>query len=454
MPSQRNTFLYSRTALSLVIRVFGVAVMFAAMIALSRALSPDQFGLYAYAVELVALAAVFVGLGINQIAVRVVSDASHAGDAATLRRFCGVGVVFTGLSCTLVWLVLLIADSWQLLPTALDRQGVALIVGLLFAASLLRLAQEMMRGAKRIFLSQAPEQLVWPTLLLVTGVLGTVGVISISFPVIAAVHQFALLSLALVLLALFFKGFSGTERLPRRDGKGLRSDIRAWLMIGLPLAGVGALSVFLKRGDMLFLGAEVSAEQLAPYAAAVRIAGLLIFALAAANSVTEPLMREAWTQAPREAMQSLTDRSAALATLIALPAVAIILVAPDLLLGLFGPAYTEGAAALRILAIGQFAKAVIGPVGPTMIASGSQTTYLRFIFGGAAFCVIALSLLVPTYGLEGAATATALSGIVTSGAISFWIWRRLNLRTVATTAFLKLALTEIATIARKLGSKS
>ena len=94
-------------------------------------------------------------------------------------------------------------------------------------------------------------------------------------------------------------------------------------------------------------------------------------------------------------------------TAVSIPFFAVLAVIPEPLLRLFGPAYTDWATALTLLAIGQLLNTVAGPLGQVINLSGRQ--YLS-----AANNVLAVGLnlggalvLIPRYGLAGAAASTA-----------------------------------------------
>jgi O-antigen/teichoic acid export membrane protein len=221
-------------------------------------------------------------------------------------------------------------------------------------------------------------------------------------------------------------------------------DERAWLGMGLPLAISGAFSVFLKRGDLLALGTVATSAQIAPYAAAVRIAGLTIFGLSAANASTAPLMREYWSVGDRQSLQACVDRSAAIATLFSLPLVLCFLVFPRLFLGAFGPEYLAGTAPLRLLAIGQLVNAMTGPVGPVMVAAGLQRRYLAMTALSTVGMIALLALLVRSWGMVGAALGALLSVALLNLLLAWTVRHKTGLRTVVSPRAIRLVLGDIA----------
>jgi len=78
-------------------------------------------------------------------------------------------------------------------------------------------------------------------------------------------------------------------------------------------------------------------------------------------------------------------------------------------LWLFGPEFTSGYAAMFILIIGLLARALAGPLEGLLIATGQQNI-AALAMGSVVLVNISFNLLlIPRYGLVGAAGATAIA---------------------------------------------
>src|SRR5581483_2352029 len=84
----------------------------------------------------------------------------------------------------------------------------------------------------------------------------------------------------------------------------------------------------------------------------------------------------------------------------------MLIVAATPLLALFGPKYKSGATALAILAAGQLINTAAGPLGQVINLSGRP--YITLMNNGlvAAINIGVCIVLIPRYGLAGAATGT------------------------------------------------
>jgi O-antigen/teichoic acid export membrane protein len=82
------------------------------------------------------------------------------------------------------------------------------------------------------------------------------------------------------------------------------------------------------------------------------------------------------------------------------------------ILTIFGQEYIVGGIVLIILTFGQFINASVGPTGTILIMSGKQNYE---VFNSIAICIMNIILniiLIPRFGIEGAAVATASSIVI------------------------------------------
>lgn len=99
-----------------------------------------------------------------------------------------------------------------------------------------------------------------------------------------------------------------------------------------------------------------------------------------------------------------------------LPVLAIILIIPDFLLQIFGKEFIVGSQTLRIYAFGTFlGVALFGPIGYFMVMTGRQIQFQWIIIFALIANIVLSILLIPIYGIAGAATATLVATILWKG---------------------------------------
>ncbi|WP_262690029.1 flippase [Kordiimonas aestuarii] len=105
---------------------------------------------------------------------------------------------------------------------------------------------------------------------------------------------------------------------------------------------------------------------------------------------------------------------------------ACLLMEGEAILGLFGPDFINAGPALILLVIAQFIAALPGPVGRLLLVIGKERFTVYASFGQTIMNVALNWLLIPVYGVEGAAMATLASLAAMRIFYSVYIWRKLN----------------------------
>jgi O-antigen/teichoic acid export membrane protein len=100
------------------------------------------------------------------------------------------------------------------------------------------------------------------------------------------------------------------------------------------------------------------------------------------------------------------------ALIIVWPAYLMVMAFPEVMLSFFGAAYAPGVPALRLLATGALINVGSGMVGSTLLATGKTRIYLMVEILGIVASFGLSYLLIPLYGLTGAAISGLTAGAV------------------------------------------
>jgi O-antigen/teichoic acid export membrane protein len=160
----------------------------------------------------------------------------------------------------------------------------------------------------------------------------------------------------------------------------------------------------------LILGIFEPSDQVGIYRIAVQISMLAAFGLHAVNMVVTPRFAELYMQnrlAPLKHLVVAGGRVAQGFTL--LVTVGFLLVGKPCLRLIFGPVYTASYLPIVILLIGQMVNSATGSVGNLLNMTGYERETLRGTAVAAAIGIALDVLLIPVWGIRGAATATAVS---------------------------------------------
>jgi O-antigen/teichoic acid export membrane protein len=109
----------------------------------------------------------------------------------------------------------------------------------------------------------------------------------------------------------------------------------------------------------------------------------------------------------------------------ALPLLAI----PELVLSVFGSEFAASAPALRLLTLGYLAASFVSLADASLSMRGQQRPVVLCLLFGVAVSFALNLVLIPCYGMIGAAAANAISTVVWQAALFLIAYRRLGIWT-------------------------
>ncbi len=400
-PIGRVWRLLSSPALSaFAVKGANAASAFLAAVLLARLSGAEVVGNYALATATATLVGIGAVAGLDQVLVRAVAGDLKVGLSGRARgtfdRVVGaVGRNSVGLVLLFLGLVLAGAVAE---PLGGDRMAFLAAVPGVAAAAFFRLGLGAVRAAGRPLAAQAVEAL--PSLLLLL--------------VLAGLWLARNPPTAPIAVLLFYGGWAvaalAAFTVVNHDRRAWAAaepvDLRPLQIAGLPLMAAGMLQAFGDWFALAAVGREVGAAEAGAFRIVAQI--MLLFGMLVAVS-------EGWIAARVASDLRVGDAAAAWrrhrrATMttaaMASPVLAVTILAPGWILGtLFGPEFTVAATALVIMAFGQLANVSFGPNGTMLTMSGHGQRVLIITAATTAMLVILAFLLLPRFGLEGAAGA-------------------------------------------------
>ncbi|MGI0132384.1 MAG: oligosaccharide flippase family protein [Thermoplasmata archaeon] len=197
----------------------------------------------------------------------------------------------------------------------------------------------------------------------------------------------------------------------------------------LALWGVSSLAYITAFADTLVLGIYWPATTVGFYSAAMSLARLVLLAGATVTYIYLPVATRLEQRGANAEMRSIYVTATRWMLLLTMPFFLLFVFAPELTIeSVFGSGYGPGGAALAILALSAFVSSAVGPVNATL----TGLAYARIQLATAAVSAIvnvALSfLLIPRWGLLGAAAAWGIARALypTLGLLAIYSERRLH----------------------------
>ncbi len=205
-----------------------------------------------------------------------------------------------------------------------------------------------------------------------------------------------------------------------------------WFRSVLPLLLFAGMYMVNGQADILLLGMIKGARDAGIYQVATRASGLIGFFLLAAIPALAPEISSLYAARRMDRLQQVITRAVRLTLLASLPVgLAFIIFGRWLLAHVFGSDFAQGRNALAILSVGQLANVAMGSAAYMLLMMGLEIDTAKGMAAGAVANIMLNAALIPRWGLEGAAFASATSMILWNVWLSVLAYKRLGVHSTA-----------------------
>lgn len=388
---------------------------------LARGLGESAYGLYAWSNMAVELLSVITLLGMDVAVTREASLAVASHDTRRLELAVSQGLRVVLASGALVAGGLFFAAPWVAhwthKPDVVGPLRALIAVPIAYhAATMFLLATNARLVMQYDFWTRGLFQ---PLALLAATALA----FKLGAGLVGACVAVALGMSLTALLSGFFYSREFSLRTTLRDALAAPVD-RALVSVGLPLVAMNLVAALRGRIDAMWLLRYGSEADVGAYNVCILYAVALFQIRGAFYPVVAARLPALLANGDRVALNDFLQRQVRWVALLATPLYVLFAGLGDGLLAVFGRGFTHGRAALALIATGQFVSALSLPVYALPLGGNARYSIL------AACAAIALQLvvprlLVPVWGLSGAAFSFALALIVAE-AIALVFARRIT----------------------------
>jgi O-antigen/teichoic acid export membrane protein len=202
---------------------------------------------------------------------------------------------------------------------------------------------------------------------------------------------------------------------------------RQWLKVSLPLLLIDGMQILLKRTDIIMIGAILGSNDAGIYSAASQISNFVVFALLAINATLAPMISELYHTGRGRELQRIIMLASRVIFVFTLVVSIILAVSGEFMLSLFGQDFTIAFVPLLILLTGQVVNSLAGSVGLIMTMTSHQNPAGAIIVVSTAANITLNALLIPLFGLAGAAISTAFTMALWNIAMLTFVRRKIGI---------------------------
>jgi O-antigen/teichoic acid export membrane protein len=402
--------------------VLGGGLGFVYGVVMARLLDQGDFGLLILAVNLLIAGAAVTIAGADYAAIRHIAAARTAGAkrgamVAPLRL-----VMILNLCVAIV--VAVFAE-----PISRDLLGQPDFTKVLRAAALTLpltvLAQ--MFSACLSGLEHARGELVRKVVEQGGRILLGVLVIAVGFGVVGATLSMAAAAAA----AAVAVGYTLWRSLPRGGVTDRTSGARVVFAFAWPQAVANVATQLWVVAALVILTRSTNARTVALFGAAFAISQLPLLVYNAFTYRFSPAIARLWDRGEKGALDELLKSVTRWVAMFAVPLYAVAIALPGPLLQIYGPNYRSAATALTLMTIATLLNALAGPVERALIMTGLVRLEMATNVVATILVVGVALVLIPSYGLVGAAISVLLYTVVRNIAKTYLLYSKVRMTTLS-----------------------
>lgn len=378
---------------------------------LTRSLSVFDYGLFYLIFAFVSLLALFRDLGINAALTKFIPEFIVKKQFGKVKSSMAFAILFQMLFALPITLVLFFFSD-QIAIAIAGTASASIIVKILGIWFLAIAFFHVLRSSYQGFQDLVPYSMMEVFYILITFffVVLSVHIFNLGVGGVALGFLIAIPILVITWLVIIWK------RHPRvLEGKVQieKPLIKKILRFALPvfIGSIGGL--ILGHMDTVMIGLFHNPAEVGLYQGARPLASLISYFPSALGVVLLPMTSEIWARGEKKFLGEALHPILKFSFMIIIPAVFVFMSFPDVVLrSVFGPSYVLAAVTLQILTLAVIATTLSVILGSIAMGIGKPIIITKVVGAMACLNFIGNLILIPAYGIVGAAIATFISGLV------------------------------------------
>ena len=391
------------------LKIVGLLVGYGLAIFITNKFGAFVFGQYVTALLIVEILSIISRLGIDTVLVRFISRYVHKGASSLINQLFFKSIALVTLSAVVFTLLLLFFSDYIANFMNLDEEYLLIVSFSFIPLVLFHMNTQAIRGLKQMmsfsFLNNVAITLFTFILMVVLVAFST----SEKLPIYAYV-----MSVFVMTISSYFLWFFHRAKIVDSKQNNSESELsaKALFKVSIPLLLGQSMMLIMGKVDLFMLANMTSSDKVGIYNIALKLSMLAYMGLMAVNSIAAPKFSEIHSSGDIDALKKIVQQSTKTIFWVTFPVILLLLILPDTILGVFGDEFKLAAMALIILSISKMFSAISGSVGTFLQMVGKQNVFQNILIFTAIINIVLNYTLIPMYGIDGAAFASAISGVI------------------------------------------
>lgn len=396
--------------ISYVIRIF-----------LARSLTPEEFGLVYAAISFVALINIFQNFGLGQTLQKKIPEFiinRNYGKIKYAMKF-SFSIQFTYAVIVFIFILLFsqqIADNIFRTSQAVPVLIVLSILGLVHVAN--QVVITSLQGLHRIKIYTALNFFNYIFRFIFVLLLIPLGVLALPYSQLAATAVFAVIGV------LVFR-----VKFPEIIAAKPQPISRELIAFSTPIIAILIASTINANFSTVMLSSLRSLGDVAMYQIALPIANIVMILAGSIAIIALPLTSELWAKHNMKQLRRIIELLLKALFAVVIPMVIIFITFPELVIGmLFGESYLQANGILQLLSVAVIFQSLVMVSSSLLLGIGDTRTLVKIAFLITATNVITSIVLIPTFGIMGAAMSLLVTYVVGTFAHIYASRKRIKFR--------------------------
>ncbi len=394
--------------ISLVGLVFAKVLNYGYRFLISRT-GPEAYGTFSLAMAIIGFASMIAVLGLSSGVVRYVALYTAKNDVEKARGAILSSLRITGVTSILISIAVFLTAGY--FAEVFHTPNLALALRI-FAISipfdaLTQIFYSILLGLKRIRYYTYAQQIIPPSIKIFSALI----LMFLGYQLYAIIGSTIISIIFTFFITLYFLEVKAYPFLKNRHN--FYSLEKELFRYSIPLAFSAFIFILMSWTDTIFLGYFKDTVAVGIYNVAVPTAQLLYIIPNAFGALFSPVLTDAYSSGNKKRMETIYKAITRWNTYFNVPLLLLlVLFSPSIINIFFGAEYVSGHTAAGILSFSVFVSS-ISLSAMWVLTTMKRTRYvLHSTVASAIINVILNILLIPAFGLEGAAIATLISSVV------------------------------------------
>lgn len=200
--------------------------------------------------------------------------------------------------------------------------------------------------------------------------------------------------------------------------------------IASPMLFSGLMIYLLNWTDVLMLGVMIDEESVGIYNISYKLGTIGFLVIVSVSTFITPKISELFGKGDLLELKNIVQKATQLIAIVSIPIVLILIFISEFLLSLFGVDEPEGKTTLIIVAVGVLFSAMCGNVDQILNMTNNQKILKNITIFSLLINISLNVILIPIYGIKGAAIASLVSNIFINVLCLYYIKRNLGFYTL------------------------